>query len=48
MVRPPGHRAPKQGIDLRGRDADHGLPRSKGGADHPLNYRMIDASLNSG
>lgn len=36
----------KKGIDLRGLDADHGLPRSKGGADHPLNYRMIDSSLN--
>lgn len=36
----------QQGIDLDGLDADHGLPKSKGGADHPLNYRMIDSSLN--
>jgi hypothetical protein len=36
----------KQGVELHGLDADHGLPRSKGGADHPLNYRMIDSSLN--
>ncbi len=36
----------KQGIDLDGLDADHGLPKSLGGADHPLNYRMIDSSLN--
>lgn len=35
-----------RGIDLDGLDADHGLPKSKGGADHPLNYRMIDSSLN--
>lgn len=34
------------GIDLEGLDADHGLPKSMGGADHPLNYRMIDSSLN--
>ncbi|WP_106087817.1 hypothetical protein [Enhygromyxa salina] len=36
----------KEGIDLDGLDADHGLPKSRGGADHPLNYRMIDSSLN--
>lgn len=36
----------KKGIDLDGLDADHGLPKSLGGADHPLNYRMIDSSLN--
>jgi hypothetical protein len=24
----------------------YGLPKSRGGADHPLNYRMIDSSLN--
>jgi len=36
----------KQGVDLKGLDADHGLPKSLGGADHPLNYRMIDAGLN--
>lgn len=35
-----------QGVDLEGLDADHGLPRSWGGADHPLNYEMIDSSLN--
>jgi len=36
----------RDGIDLEGLDADHGLPRSLGGADHPLNYEMIDSSLN--
>jgi hypothetical protein len=36
----------KQGVDLSGRDADHGLPRSRGGADHPLNFEMIDSGLN--
>jgi uncharacterized coiled-coil protein SlyX len=36
----------KDGIDIEGLDADHGLPKSLGGADHPLNYRMIDSSLN--
>lgn len=36
----------KKGINLDGLDADHGLPKSRGGADHPLNYRMIDSSLN--
>jgi len=36
----------KDGIELEGLDADHGLPRSFGGADHPLNYRMIESSLN--
>jgi uncharacterized coiled-coil protein SlyX len=36
----------KEGVDLDGLDADHGLPKSLGGADHPLNYRMIDSSLN--
>jgi len=36
----------KEGVDLDGLDADHGLPKSRGGADHPLNYRMIDSSLN--
>jgi uncharacterized coiled-coil protein SlyX len=36
----------KDGISLDGLDADHGLPKSLGGADHPLNYRMIDSSLN--
>lgn len=36
----------QQGLDLDGLDTDHGLPKSKGGADHPLNYRMIESSLN--
>lgn len=36
----------KDGINLGGLDADHGLPKSLGGADHPLNYRMIGSSLN--
>jgi hypothetical protein len=36
----------RDGIDLEGLDADHGLPRSRGGADHPLNFEMIDSSLN--
>jgi hypothetical protein len=36
----------EEGVDLEGLDADHGLPKSWGGADHPLNYEMIDSSLN--
>ena len=36
----------EQGIDLTGLDVDHGLPYSRGGADHPLNFRMIESGLN--
>lgn len=36
----------RQGIDLQGKDIDHIFPRSHGGIDHPLNYQVLDASLN--
>ncbi|HAA57588.1 MAG TPA: hypothetical protein DCE42_22670 [Myxococcales bacterium] len=35
-----------QGMDLTGKDIDHIVPLSKGGAQHPLNYRVLDASKN--
>lgn len=35
-----------QGIDLLGKDIDHIVPRALGGADHPANYQVLDASLN--
>lgn len=35
-----------RGIDLRGKDIDHIVPRSLGGADHPANYRVLDSGLN--
>jgi uncharacterized protein YukE len=35
-----------QGIDLSGKDLDHIVPRSLGGADHPSNYMLLDASTN--
>jgi hypothetical protein len=34
------------GIDLDGQDIDHIWPRSLGGADHPLNYQVLDAHIN--
>ncbi len=34
------------GVSLDGVDVDHIVPRSLGGADHPSNYQLIDASLN--
>lgn len=36
----------RQGASLAGRDVDHIVPRSLGGADHPLNYQLLDSSLN--
>ena len=34
------------GVDLGGQDIDHVWPKSLGGADHPLNYQVLDAHLN--
>lgn len=39
-------RLKKEGVDLTGLDVDHIVPRSKGGADHPLNYQLLDSSTN--
>lgn len=36
----------REGIDLHGKDIDHLFPRSLGGIDHPLNYQVLDSSLN--
>lgn len=35
-----------QGVDLAGKDIDHIVPRSLGGADNPGNYRVISAHEN--
>jgi len=35
-----------RGIDLVGKDIDHIVPRSLGGADHVSNYQVLDSSLN--
>lgn len=35
-----------QGVDLAGKDIDHIVPRSIGGADNPGNYRVISAHEN--
>lgn len=35
-----------EGYDLSGKDIDHIWPKSLGGADHPLNYQVLDAHLN--
>ena len=35
-----------EGISLDGLDVDHVWPRALGGADHPLNYQLLDSSLN--
>lgn len=35
-----------RGISLEGRDIDHVLPHSLGGANHPLNYQPLESSLN--
>ena len=35
-----------QGVPLDGRDIDHILPHSLGGANHPLNYQPLESSLN--
>jgi hypothetical protein len=36
----------RKGVDLTGVDIDHIVPRSLGGADHPLNYQLLDSSTN--
>ena len=36
----------RQGINLLGMDIDHIVPRSLGGADHPMNYQVLDTSTN--
>lgn len=36
----------REGVDLRGMDIDHLLPKSLGGTDHPLNFRPTPAHLN--
>lgn len=35
-----------QGHDLSGIDADHIWPASRGGADHPWNFQMLESGLN--
>ncbi len=35
-----------EGFDLSGLDVDHMFPRSLGGVDHPLNYQLLESSLN--
>jgi hypothetical protein len=35
-----------EGLNIDGKDIDHLWPRSLGGADHPWNYQVLDASLN--
>lgn len=35
-----------QGISLVGKDIDHIVPRSLGGANHPMNYQVLDSSTN--
>ena len=39
-------RLKRQGVELRGLDVDHIVPRAKGGADHPSNYRLLDLHVN--
>ncbi|AKT40143.1 HNH endonuclease signature motif containing protein [Chondromyces crocatus] len=36
----------KEGVDLKGKDIDHIIPRSRGGLDMPWNYNPLDASIN--
>ena len=36
----------KAGVDIRGLDVDHIVPRSRGGANHPSNYRLLDSHVN--
>ena len=36
----------QQGVDLTGKDIDHIVPRSLGGADDVSNYQVLDQSLN--
>lgn len=35
-----------RGVDLEGMDVDHLWPHSRAGANHPLNYRLTEQSLN--
>lgn len=35
-----------EGVDIQGKDIDHIVPRSLGGADHPANYQLLSSSLN--
>lgn len=35
-----------RGVDLTGVDIDHVWPRALGGADHPLNYQVLDSQVN--
>lgn len=35
-----------EGVSLEGQDIDHVWPKALGGADHPLNYQVLDSSLN--
>lgn len=35
-----------EGVELDGQDIDHIWPKSLGGVDHPLNYQVLDSSLN--
>ena len=35
-----------EGTSLDGLDVDHVWPRALGGADHWLNYQLLDSSLN--
>ena len=35
-----------EGISIEGKDVDHAWPRALGGADHPLNYQLLDSSVN--
>ncbi len=35
-----------QGKSLTGKDVDHIVPRSLGGADHPSNYQLLPSSVN--
>ncbi len=40
------HRLEGAGENLAGLDIDHIVPRSLGGADHPLNYQPLSSSVN--
>ena len=35
-----------EGVDLEGKDIDHVIPRSLGGADNRWNYQVLDSSVN--
>ncbi len=39
-------RLAREGVDLSGLDVDHLWPRSRGGADHPWNYQLLESSVN--